>query len=147
MIITYKDKENTMTDGYQPDFDHDLERGKVGESLLGTFLGDLADGAKFEVKTDYLAKEYGNFYIECQQFNWSDESDLRDSGIRTTKAEWWVCAGPNANGMLVIRTSDLKDLIEEKGYSLGKQRITNDFTNGSYGYKVKVVDVLKKLGF
>lgn len=135
-----------MADGWNPDFDHDLERGKVGESLLGTFLGDLADGAKFEVKTDYLAQKYGNFYIECQQFNWSDESDLRDSGIRTTKAEWWVCAGPNANGMLVIRTSDLRDLIEEKGYDLGKQGITNDYTNGSYGYKVKVDDVLRKLG-
>jgi hypothetical protein len=43
-----------MTNGYQPHFDTDLERGKVGEDLLNTFLADLA-GNKFEVKTDYRA--------------------------------------------------------------------------------------------
>lgn len=134
--------------GWNPHFDHDLERGKVGEDLLGTFLGDLATGAKFEVKTDYKAWDTGNFYIECQQFNWSDESDLRDSGIRVTEAEWWVFAGPNGNGFIAVRTSDLRDIIAEKfTYPNGKQSVTNDYTNGSYGYLVKVVDVLKKIGF
>ncbi len=135
-----------MTDGWNPDFDHDLERGKVGEGLLGTFLSDLVDGAKFEVKTDYRAWDTGNFYIEIQQFNWSDESDLRDSGIRTTKSDWWVFAGPNGNGFIAIRVSDLKALIEETSPRIAKQPITNDFTNGSYGFLVKVVDVLKKIG-
>ena len=136
-----------MTDGYQPYFDHDLERGKVGETLLDTFLGDLANGAKFEVKTDYLSSKTGNFYIECQQFGWSDESDLRDSGIRTTEADWWVCAGPKGNGFIAIRTSDLREIIADNfTQPNGKQRITNDFTNGSYGYLVKVSDILKKIG-
>lgn len=131
---------------WNPRFDHDLERGKVGEDLLGTFLGDLSQGAKFEVKTDYRAWETGNFYIECQQFNWSDESDLRDSGIRTTESDWWVFAGPKGNGFIAIRTSDLRAIIDETSPGLGKQSITNDFTNGSYGYKVKVSDVLRKIG-
>lgn len=110
-------------------------------------LGDLANGAKFEVKTDYLSHKTGNFYVECQQFGWSDESDLRDSGIRTTEADWWVFAGPSGNGLITIRTSDLREIIAEKFTSPnGKQRITNDFTNGSYGYLVKVSDVLKKIG-
>lgn len=137
-----------MTD-WNPHFDHDLERGKVGENLLGTFLGDLANGAKFEVKTDYLAHKTGNFYIEIQQFNWSDESDLRDSGIRVTESDWWVFAGPNGNGFISIRVSDLKELvaeIESAGRYPAKQPITNDYTNGSYGYLVKVADVLKKIG-
>jgi hypothetical protein len=132
--------------GYQPSFDHDLERGRVGESLLATFLGDLVEGAKFEVKTDYRAKDTGNFYIEIQQFNWSDESDLKDSGIRTTEADWWVFAGPNGKGFISIRTSDLRDLIEDTNPRLAKQPITNDHTNGSYGYLVKVTDVIKKIG-
>lgn len=137
-----------MTD-WNPHFDHDLERGKVGENLLGTFLGDLANGAKFEVKTDYLAHKTGNFYIEIQQFNWSDESDLRDSGIRVTEADWWVFAGPNGNGFVSIRVSDLKEMvaeIEATGKYPAKQPITNDYTNGSYGHLVRVSDVFKKIG-
>ena len=132
--------------GYQPYFDHDLERGKVGESLLSTFLSDLAEGAKFEVKTDYLAWKTGNFYIETWQWNWSDKSDIRQSGINVTTADWWVFAGPNGNGFIAIRTSDLKDIIRETNPSKAEQPITNDNTNASEGRLVPVKEVLRKIG-
>lgn len=131
---------------WSPHFDHDLERGKVGENLLGTFLGDLANGAKFEVKTDYKAWETGNFYIETWQWNWSDKSDIRESGINVTTADWWVFAGPKDNGFIAIRTSDLKDIIRETNPREVEQPITNDYTNASKGRLVKVSDVLRKIG-
>jgi hypothetical protein len=136
----------TTSNPWQPNFDLDLERGKVGEELLGTFLGALADGAKFEVKTDYRAVETGNFYIETWQYNWSDMSDKRPSGINTTEAEWWVFAGPGLNGFVAIKTADLKDIIRETNPREAQQPITNDTTNGSFGRLVKVQDVLRKIG-
>ncbi len=139
-------RQSTLTDSWNPHFDHDLERGKVGENLLDTFLGDLANGAKFEVKTDYLAWETGNFYIETWQWNWSDRSDIRPSGINVTTADWWVFAGPNGNGFIAIRTSDLKDIIRDTDPREVEQPITNDYTNASKGRLVKVSDVLRKIG-
>lgn len=51
---------------YQPDFDVDFRRGKVGEDLVGTFLEQLA-GSTIEVKTDYRADMTGNVYVETWQ--------------------------------------------------------------------------------
>ena len=85
--------------GYQPHFDTDLERGRVGENLLNTFLADLA-GKKFEVKTDYRAWETGNFYIETWQYRQPDAIDKKPSGINITEAgilvlcwteQKWIC--------------------------------------------------------
>jgi hypothetical protein len=131
--------------GYQPHFDTDLERGKVGEDLLNTFLADLA-GNKFEVKTDYRAWETGNFYIETWQYRKEDESDKRESGINVTQAEYWCFAGPNKNGFVMIKTEALKELLRETDYRVAKQPITNMNTSASYGRLVPVVDVLRKIG-
>ena len=135
-----------QAEGYQPHFDNDLERGKVGESLLSTFLSDLEDGAKFEVKTDYLAHKTGNFYIETWQYGREDESDKKQSGINTTKADWWVFAGPSGNGFIAIRTQDLKDLMTETNPRETRQPKINANTNASIGRLVPVKDIIKKAG-
>ena len=132
--------------GYQPHFDHDLERGKVGEELLSTFLSDLADGAKFEVKTDYRAWQTGNFYIETWQYSREDESDKRQSGINVTTAEWWVFAGPSKNGFIAIRTQDLKDLMIEINPRETRQPRINGNTNASIGRLVPIKEVMRKVG-
>jgi hypothetical protein len=136
-----------MTNGYQPHFDTDLERGKVGEDLLNTFLADLA-GNKFEVKTDYRAWETGNFYIETRQYRREDESDMKESGINVTQAEYWCFAGPNKSGFVMIKTEALKELMREnKGvYRVVRQPIISQDTNASVGWLVPVVDVLRKIG-
>jgi hypothetical protein len=133
--------------GYQPHFDTDLERGKVGEDLLNTFLADLA-GNKFEVKTDYRAWETGNFYIETWQYRKEDESDKRKSGINVTQAEYWCFAGPNSNGFIMIKTEALKELmLENQGvYRIVSQPIVSHHTNASIGWLVPVADVIKKAG-
>lgn len=135
-----------QAEGYQPHFDNDLERGKVGESLLSTFLGSLGDGAKFEVKTDYRAWETGNFYIETWQYGREDESDARQSGINVTKADWWVFAGPPGSGFIAIKTDDLRDLMRETNPRETRQPRINANTNASKGRLVPIVDVLKKIG-
>jgi hypothetical protein len=132
--------------GYQPDFDSDLERGKVGEDLLNTFLGDLSSGAKFEVKTDYRAYETGNFYIETWQYRQPDESDAKPSGINITKADYWCFAGPAGVGFIVIKTEDLKDIIRETNPREVRQPIANLSTNASIGRLVPVKDVIRKIG-
>ena len=131
--------------GYQPHFDTDLERGKVGEDLLNTFLADLA-GNKFEVKTDYRAWETGNFYIETRQYRDPSRIDEKLSGINVTQAEYWCFAGPNSNGFVMIKTEALKELLREGNYREACQPITNLDTNASVGRLVPVVDVLRKIG-
>jgi hypothetical protein len=135
----------TMTNGYQPHFDTDLERGKVGEDLLNTFLADLG-GNKFEVKTDYRAWETGNFYIETWQYRQPDESDAKLSGINVTQSEYWCFAGPNSNGFVMIKTEAQKELLRATDYRIARQPITNLNTNASIGRLVPVVDVLRKIG-
>lgn len=132
--------------GNNPHFDIDLERGKVGENLLDTFLSDLSNGAKFEVKTDYRAWETGNFYIETWQYRQPDASDKKVSGINVTKADWWVFASPVGSGFVAIKTTDLKDLIREINPRETRQPITNLDTNASIGRLVPVKEVLRKIG-
>jgi len=134
-----------MVVGYQPHFDTDLERGKVGEDLLNTFLADLA-GNKFEVKTDYRAWETGNFYIETWQYKQPNAIDKKPSGINVTQAEYWCFAGPNKNGFVMIKTESLKELLRENDYRVVHQPIATLNTNASIGRLVPVVDVLRKIG-
>ena len=131
--------------GYQPHFDADFERGKVGEDLLGTFLQDL-EGKKVEVKTDYRAWETGNFYIETWQYSQDDASDRRQSGINVTQAEYWCFAGPQGNGFIMIKTADLKDLMREISPRETRQPKINANTNASIGRLVPVAEVLRKIG-
>jgi hypothetical protein len=135
-----------IAEGYQPNFDIDLERGKVGETLLDTFLGSLGEGAKFEVKTDYRAWETGNFYIETWQYRNADQSDKRPSGINVTTAEWWVFAGPSGSGFIAIKTDDLKQIIRDTNPRETGQYVVSDVTNASLGRLVPVREVMKKIG-
>jgi hypothetical protein len=130
---------------YQPHFDTDLERGKVGENLLNTFLADLA-GNKFEVKTDYRAWETGNFYIETWQYRQPDAIDKKQSGINITEAEYWCFAGPNGNGFVMIKTDALKEMLRATDYREVHQPISTLDTNASIGRLVPVLDVLRKIG-
>jgi hypothetical protein len=131
--------------GYQPHFDTDLERGKIGEDLLNTFLADMGD-KRFEVKTDYRAWETGNFYIETWQYRQPDESDKKQSGINITQAEYWCFAGPIGVGFIMIKTESLKELMRANEYREVRQPITTLHTNASIGRLVPVIDVLKKIG-
>ena len=129
----------------EPNFDIDFTRGKIGENLVNTFLGDLA-GKTIEVKTDYRVTETGNVYVETWQYHKEDASDKVQSGINITKADYYCFASPDASGFIMIKTDDLKEVIRETNPREVRQSKINAKTNASIGRLVKVADIMKKIG-
>jgi hypothetical protein len=130
---------------YQPDFDLDFRRGRVGENLVNSFLQSL-EGGTVEVKTDSRIAETGNLYIETYQFSKPDMSDKRPSGINISKADFWAFATPNETGFIIIKAEALKKLLKEGDYPVKSQPIANEKTNGSIGRIVPLRDVLRVMG-
>jgi hypothetical protein len=130
---------------YQPDFDLDFRRGRVGENLVHSFLKSL-EGGTVEVKTDSRIAETGNLYIETYQFSNADMSDKRPSGINISKADFWAFATPDETGFILIKADALKKLLREGDYPVKSQPIANEKTNGSIGRIVPLKDLLKTLG-
>lgn len=130
---------------YQPDFDHDFQRGLVGENLVESFLVAL-QGGTIETKTDSRVAETGNVYIETWQ--WRDsEANAKQSGINTTKSDYWCIASPHGNGFVMISTAALKEVIKETNPPEGRQPISNEKTMASKGRLVKITDIMRKIGF
>lgn len=127
------------SEGYQPHFDIDYQRGKVGEDSHELFL----DG-KHEVKTDYRTADTGNFYVETKQYN---EGMSALSGINVTESDYWVWASPTGDGAIYIKTDKLKELMREIDPPETRQPVINAHTNASVGRLVPLSQILRKLGF
>lgn len=130
---------------YEPHFDIDFARGKVGENLVETFLAEL-QGGKIEVKTDYRVSETGNVYVETWQYHKEDASDKKRSGINITQSDYYCFASPDATGFIMIRTDALKEVIRETNPREVRQSRINANTNASIGRLVKVKDIMRKIG-
>lgn len=130
---------------YEPHFDIDFARGKVGEDLVNTFLANL-QGKKIEVKTDYRVNETGNVYVETWQYHAEDASDKRLSGINVTQSDYYCFASPEGKGFIMIETDALKDVMRETRPREVRQSRINPNTNASIGRLVKVSDILRKIG-
>jgi len=91
--------------GYEPRFDFDVRRGKVGEDYVGTLLEAIASDS-IEVKTDYGSHITGNLYVEYEQT--SRDGTTRPSGISTTAAQWWAFAFKD--GAIFVETERLREL-------------------------------------
>ena len=130
---------------YQPHFDLDFARGKIGEDLAETFLADLVD-KKIEVKTDYRVGETGNVYVETWQYSKADESDKKQSGINITESDYFCFASPFGQGFIMIKTEALKEVITDTNPREVRQSIINANTNASIGRIIPVVDILAKIG-
>lgn len=72
-----------LVEGYQPDFDIDLAKGREGEELVAAFL----TGATVEVKNDLRWPQTNRVYIEyeCRR-----RDGWQPSGIEATKATYWA---------------------------------------------------------
>lgn len=127
---------------YEPDFDLDFSRGQVGENLVGGFLQSL-EGGTIEVKTDYRISETGNVYVETWQYKRPGATDKKQSGINTTKADYWVFASPRGEGFICIATDTLKRLIRETNPREVSQPISGEVTNASIGRIVPVKTILR----
>ena len=136
--------EVIRSEGYAPDFDIDVKRGEVGEELTASILSEIDT---VEVKTDYRANETGNVYIEVYSYRKRDRSDLKLSGISSSKANWWSFASPVSNGLEIIRTEDLRDLVREN-YTRYKvlQPIVSEKTAASIGVALPMKLIIERIG-
>ena len=130
---------------YEPRFDVDFTRGRVGEELVETFLADLA-GKKVEVKTDYRIGETGNVYVETWQYSKPDASDKYQSGINVSQAEYYCFGSPTGEGFVMVKTESLKRFISQTNPREARQPISTDKTNASIGRLIPLADLLGAIG-
>jgi hypothetical protein len=129
---------------YEPRFDFDYARGKVGENLVGSFLEAL-QGGTIEVKTDYRVTETGNVYVETKQYKQPDKSDIKLSGINTTEADYWCFASPDGTGFIMVKTETLKQVIRNTKPREVSQPKFSALTSASTGRIVSIVEILKAI--
>jgi hypothetical protein len=89
---------------YQPDFDIDLERGRVKEELVRRLLSTDEDRLTIEVKADAASERSGNHFVELS-------CKGRPSGIRVTSSDYWGVALPDGT-VLLLPTSKVRHLAE-----------------------------------
>ena len=118
--------------GYQPHFDIDVQRGDVGENLLREILE-----GKVEVKTDYRAKDTGNYYVEYKQYNSNYETW---SGIAITESKWWAWVCPTSYKVTIVPVDTLKSIVRDNWevFRHTRQPIHNKNTNASMGILVPI---------
>jgi hypothetical protein len=131
--------------GYEPRFDVDFTRGRVGEDLVETFLADLI-GKKIEIKTDYPINETGNVYLETWQYSEPDTSDKKQSGINVSEAEYYCFGSPTGEGFIMIKTSVLKEFIRNTNPREARQPIASKETKASIGRLIPLAQLLASIG-
>lgn len=130
---------------YEPKFDVDFSRGRIGEELVETFLADLV-GKKVEVKTDYRINETGNVYVETWQYSQPDASDKKQSGINISGAEYWCFGSPTGEGFIMIKAETLKNFIRETNPKETRQPISSKETKASIGRLIPLAELLARIG-
>lgn len=129
--------------GYEPRFDFDARRGKVGEELVGTILESMAN-ASVEVKTDYGSVKTGNLYVEFEQAG--QDEHWRPSGIATSQADFWAFAFPD--GAIFVGSETLREVCREL-YKEGQGNIGfrqgNENSNSTRGVKLPVWRLLSAM--
>jgi hypothetical protein len=122
----------------EPDFDVDFRVGLEAEEAYKAFLLGT-----HEVKLDRGVARTGNHYVETWQQNRHGEYQ---SGVNTTKADYWVLASPIGTGFVGVRVDALKWLISEVDPPVSRQPILSERTNSSTGRLVRLDDLLWVLG-
>jgi hypothetical protein len=110
---------------YQPDFDLDLERGAIKEQLVRRLLTDDDDRLKVEVKGDDAAARTHNHYAEYAQRGRGGR--WRDSGIRTTRSDYWAVALPDGT-VALVPIDKMRSLVEraiDEGHTVTMARGDN----------------------
>lgn len=99
----------SISDGYEPRWDIDLDRGEAAQSFAFGVLEHIqnGDGRTVEVKRDDRSQETGNVYIEyeCERADgWNP------SGIAATEAKLWVFVLEQDQLLVAITVERLKDV-------------------------------------
>lgn len=89
-----------------PNFERDLEYGEQGEQIVQAFLVALSDGS-FEVKRDRYRN--GRMVVETGQA--PNNGPWKPSGLRTTKAAWWVYLFSD-DAFVIVSTDRLRKYVD-----------------------------------
>jgi hypothetical protein len=87
------------------DWRYDLKVGQEGENVLSKMLRGSNDDYTVEVKLDSIAHKTGNFYIEYQ-------SRGKDSGLKTTRADYYALMTMDKSFVMMVRTEHLKQALK-----------------------------------
>ena len=136
--------ENDSTPKSNNNFEYDLKFGQEFEHKLGQILANK----KVEVKTERGIKDKKNKWNESGNIFIEKSSSGHSSGIKTTKAEYWIQVLEYENEMfcgLIFETSMLQKMVktmyqkgEWKEVSGGSER------NPSKGILIPLSDLFKK---
>lgn len=132
--------------GFEPRFDVDMERGKVGEDLLELLFEDSQDpSVRIEVKTDYKTNITGNIYVETHKYRNGDVDSAVPSGINGTESKWWAQASPDGTAILFVKTDALREYIDIVEPPKSAQPISNAHSAASLGVLVSMKGLMKYL--
>lgn len=112
---------------YNSDFKYDLQLGNLGEQKLAEILQDKL----IEVKTDLIAHQTGNVYIEY-------ESRGKKSGISTTQSEYYAFI---IKGSIIIKRTEHLKQICRKYLNTDRDRLGGD-NNTSKGILLPIQELI-----
>ena len=91
----------------------------------------------------------GNLFVECQKQIGKNGSWV-NSGIRISKAQWWIHILKNGDGLpfalIAMPIKTLLDRIELLGCPMIKNKDERNDGNNTYGYLVPIREVLHRKG-
>lgn len=128
-------------------FAKDLEYGRQGEKLVGSFLDSLSDTA-FEVKTDRYRN--GRMAVETEQNPRRAVDDdgnrlWRKSGVMVTKAHWWVYVytlDDTRGAFMVVSVKRLKKYLTKNKNRLEIRDFARNSDNPARGFLLEPTDVM-----
>lgn len=111
-------------------FYYDLDFGEQAEDWVKELF---SDGTKVEVKFDRMAHLTGNLFVEVY-------SRGKESGISTTKANYWIFRIQDKSYALIVNTEKLKELCRIVHQTDGLVRGGDN--NTSYGVLIPIKLIL-----
>lgn len=111
-------------------FYYDLDFGEKAEDWVKEIF---SDGTKVEVKFDRMAHLTGNLFVEVY-------SRGKESGISTTKANYWIFRIQEKSYALIVNTEKLKELCRIVHQTDGLVRGGDN--NTSYGVLIPIKLIL-----
>lgn len=114
---------------YSSSFTYDVHIGEQAES----WAKELFSNVKVEVKTDSIAHNTGNAFVEVY-------SRGKPSGISTTEADIWVYKIESSGSAIVVSTKRLKELVRMY-YRLNGFKEGGD-SNTSLGVLVPLISMI-----
>ena len=102
-----------------------------------------SDGLKYEVKANKDTKIWKTFYIEMTQsiFDGVEWSAYRPSGLKTSKADYWILL--HGKSFYKILQTDLKLLILNNESKYKRSCAKPNKTNRTTGVRVPTIDVAR----